>query len=350
MNVAGVPVRQTVIIFMRIVASLMLLALGVWTALALSFLTEAGDLAAIGTIITLIIALWALWRRANEPQKGWHALWPMLPFVGATALAFIVFFSAKPHHDRAWSNDVAYLATGQIKGDILTLDHVRQFRWRADDRAAPEWRKIDYDLNDLFSVDLVASYWMGEAIAHTMLSFGFQKPDGTIDHLVFSTEIRKENNESYSALAGFFRQYELAIIATDEIDSLGVRTQVRQEDVRIYPLAMPKATARQLLLRQVALANKLARRPEFYNTITANCTTVPFQIARLMVPGLPRDWRVLASGYFPDYLYDLGVIPNGQPFSTIRAAAQSSERAKMAKGQNDFSQAIRVGLPKAGLF
>ena len=342
----GVQVRHSVLILVRSLASLVLLALGVWTALALSFLTEAGDLAAIATAIVLIIALWALWR-GTAGVKTWGAL---LPFAFTAAAALFLFFSVKPHHDRAWSNDVAYLATGQIKGDILTLDHVRQFRWHTDDTATPQWSQRSYDMNALDSVDLIASYWMGEAIAHTMLSFGFKKPDGTIDHLVFSTEIRKEQGESYSALAGFFRQYELAIIATDEPDSLGVRALKRQEDVRIYPLQMTKSTGRQLLLRRVAHANKLARRPEFYNTITANCTTVPFQIARLMVPGLPRDWRVLASGYFPDYLYDLGVIPNGQPFATIRSAAQSSDRAKAVSDQSNFSQAIRMGLPKAELF
>jgi hypothetical protein len=104
------------------------------------------------------------------------------------------------------------------------------------------------------------------------------------------------------------------------------------------------------LLHEVALANRLKARPRCYNTITANCTTIPFQIARLLVPGLPRDWRILASGYFPDYLYELGAIPNGQPFPAIRTAAQSSARAKAAINKADFSDAIRVGLPKAGLF
>ena len=63
----------------------------------------------------------------------------------------------------------------------------------------------EYDLRQLRSADLVMSYWMGPAIAHTLVSFGFA--DGR--HLVFSLEIRKERGESFSALGGFFRKFEM---------------------------------------------------------------------------------------------------------------------------------------------
>ena len=337
----GGAVRQVFSVALRGAASLFLLGFGLWSTLALLYLARNGTLAATAAALTVPIALWALWR---------GRLWGFLPQALAGFLALALFYGLKPKNDRPWAPDVARLATGKVKGDVLKMDAVRSFRWRADDTAEPVWLKRSYDLDTLVSVDLIASYWMGEEIAHTMLSFGFEKPDGTRDQLVFSAEIRKEQGEAYSALAGFFRQYELAIIAADEPDIIGVRAAVRGEDVRIYPLAMPKATARELLLREISLANRLAARPKFYNTLTANCTTVPFHLARLLVPGLPLDWRILASGYFPDYLYSLGAIPNAQPFTTLRNAAQSSGRAKAAIGHAHYSDAIRVGLPKAGLF
>src|SRR5215472_9618548 len=55
------------------------------------------------------------------------------------------------------------------------------------------------------------SYWMGEAIAHTIISFGFDNGE----RLASSIETRKESDESYSSIAGFFKQYELAIVAAD---------------------------------------------------------------------------------------------------------------------------------------
>lgn len=339
----GIPLQKAFSIAARSAASLFLIGAGLWSALALFYLARSGLLASCAALATIPVALWALWG---------GRLWGLLPAALAGGLALVLFYNLHPSHDRTWSPDVAYLATGKVKGDGLIMDHVRTFRWRADDTAEPVWNKRVYDLDTLTSVDLIASYWMGEPIAHTMLSFGFTQPDGRIEHLVFSAEIRKEKGEQYSAIAGFFRQYELAIIAADEIDIIGVRAQVRSEDVRIYPLAMPKATARELLLHEVALANRLKARPKFYNTITANCTTVPFHLARLLVPGLPLDWRILASGYFPDYLYKLGAIPNAVPFSKMRALAPASERAKDALSTNapNFSTAIRAGLPKAELF
>jgi Domain of unknown function (DUF4105) len=336
-------VRQTLRFTFQALASLALLALGLWTGLALSFLTAMGLAAMAVTGLAILLALSALWLK--KP-------WAFLPLIAISSIALFLFVRLTPSADRQWAPDVAYLATGYSKGDELTLNHVRQFRWRDDTQAEPQWTRRHYNLNDLASVDLIASYWMGEAIAHTMLSFGFKNPDGRVEHLVFSTEIRKEQHESYSALAGFFRRYELAIIAADEPDIIGVRAQFRNEDVRIYPLTMTKATARQLLLRQIAYANKLAKKPQFYNTLTANCTTLPFQMARILVPGLPLDWRILASGYFPDYLYDIGAMPKTVPFDQMRALAPASERAQIALSDSakNFSTTIRMGLPQADLF
>ena len=47
-------------------------------------------------------------------------------------------------------------------------------------------------MNRLTGVDLFMSYWNGEEIAHTIVSFGFS--DG--QHLAFSIETRKEKGES----------------------------------------------------------------------------------------------------------------------------------------------------------
>ena len=57
-------------------------------------------------------------------------------------------------------------------------------------------------LSHLTDVDLIMSYWMGEAITHTIVSFGFDNGE----RLAFSIETRKERDESYSSVAGFFKQ------------------------------------------------------------------------------------------------------------------------------------------------
>jgi hypothetical protein len=92
------------------------------------------------------------------------------------------------------------------------------------------------------------SYWMGEAIAHTILSFGFD--DGT--RLAFSIETRKEAHEGCSSLAGFFKKYELSIVAADERDIVRVRSKIRGEDVGIYRLKMTPGNAQRLLREYLA--------------------------------------------------------------------------------------------------
>jgi hypothetical protein len=131
------------------------------------------------------------------------------------------------------------------------------------------------------NVDLILSYWAGEAIAHLIVSIGFD--DGT--RLAFSIQTRKSRGEEYSTIAGFFRQYELSIIAADERDVVRVRSNVRGEDVRIYRLRMPPMYAKGLLREYVAEANDVARSPRWYNTLTGNCTTLAFGMIRLIRPG-----------------------------------------------------------------
>jgi hypothetical protein len=164
---------------------------------------------------------------------------------------------------------------------------------RSDQDFDQRWEQRTYDLSQLHDVDLILSYWSGEAIAHLIVSFGFD--DGK--RLDFSIETRKERGEEYSAIAGFFKQYELVIIAADERDIVRVRSYVRGEDVRIYRLRMPPEYARQLLQEYVDDVNVLSREPRWYNTATGNCTTPAFGMIRTLRPGLPLDYRILLSGY-----------------------------------------------------
>ena len=133
------------------------------------------------------------------------------------------------------------------------------------------WETRTYNLSKLDSADIIAVYWAGKAIAHVMVSFGFEGKD----YFAVSIETRKEKGESYSTLVGFFRQYELYYVVADERDVIGVRTTYRQpkEDVYVYRLRTPVKNIRRLFLDYVKTINDLRERPQFYNTLTTNCTT-----------------------------------------------------------------------------
>jgi hypothetical protein len=218
---------------------------------------------------------------------------------------------------------------------------VRNFTWRSDTDFDQRWEQRSFDLSRITDVDLIMSYWAGEAIAHTIVSFGFA--DGA--RLAFSIETRKAVGEAYSPIAGFFKEYELAIVAADERDVVRVRSNVRGEDVRIYRLRTSPADARVLLGEYVAEANQLAQAPRFYNTLTANCTTLVFGMVRVIRPGLKLDARVLLSGYLPDYVYDLGAVDTSMPLAELRERARIHGRAIRADADPDFSARIRDGIP-----
>ncbi|EEZ06274.1 hypothetical protein IL61_0215970 [Brucella ceti B1/94] len=242
----------------------------------------------------------------------------------------------RPSLHRIWAPDVARTVTGKIDGNIVTLSNVRDFIWHTPDDFTPNWKEETFDLDKITSVDVYLSYWSNPAIAHTLLSFGFA--DGR--HVVFSGEIRREHHEVYSPIAGFFRKYELAMIAADERDIIYLRTNIRKEDVYRYRVKLSPAAAKALFLSYVEMGNELAKKPEFYNTLTTNCTTIIFQMARLLDPAFPFDYRVLLSGYLPGYLYDHGWLENGDTLEKVRERASIDARAQ-ASGREDYSQRIR---------
>ena len=109
-----------------------------------------------------------------------------------------------------------------------------------------------------------------------------------------------------------------------------VRSNVRGEDVRIYRLRMPPMYAQALLREYVADANDLARQPRWYNTLTGNCTTLVFGMLRVIRPGLMLDYRVLLSGYLPNYAYDLGATDTSMPFERLRELSSIHDKAARA--------------------
>jgi hypothetical protein len=323
--------KNNLLVGARVLASVALSILSVWGGLALWFQLPALRWPAVvvwgvGAVVTLV-----LWWRKRDARVA-------LPWLAAMIALMAWWSTLQPTHNRVWADDVSRMVTGQVQGSVVTLDQVRNFDWRSDTDYTQRWEARSYDLDQLRSVDVAMSYWMGPAIAHTLVSFGFA--DGR--YLTFSIEIRKQRGESFDAIAGFFKGFETVLIAADERDILRVRTNVRDEDMYLYRLKMPPEAMRSLFLAYLDEGAKLKREPRFYNTLTANCTTIIFEMARRIDPGLPLDWRLLASGYLDRYLFDLGALAGGQDFETLRRNAHITERARTADRDEDFSTRIRT--------
>jgi hypothetical protein len=191
-------------------------------------------------------------------------------------------------------------------------------------------------------VNIFLCFWGPTLIAHTIMSWEFA--DGP--PLAVSIETRKEVGETYSALAGFFRRYELVYVAADERDLVALRTNHRHEDVYLYPLHPRRADgARALLLSYLAAMNELASHPAWYNALLTNCTTT-IRLNVLHAGGqLPIDWRLLANGHLPELLYERGVLDASIPFEELRERGHVNARALAAGDAPDFSARIRAPLP-----
>ncbi len=255
---------------------------------------------------------------------------------------FVWWHGIAPSHERDWADDVDRLLVSQVQGDRVVLHNVRNFDWRSEQDYDIRWETRAYDLEQLVSADLVLSYWMGPAIAHTLVSFGFA--DGR--QLVFSLEIRKERGEAFSSVGGFFKEFETVIVASDEYDILRTRTNARGEDVYLYRLALGKAQLRQAFLGYLERAEQIRQAPRFYNTLTSNCTTIVFDLARSIAPGLPLDYRLLLSGWFAEYAFDHDGLVPGYDYPTLQARGRITGRARAWDGPpQGFPGAIRQGVP-----
>jgi hypothetical protein len=308
-----------------------------WAAGALYFdlpaPTGIRDAAAIVWLLGIIV-MWCFVRPC------WRAgLVMSLLFTGILSW----WLTISPRQDRDWKPEVAVLANAEIDGDCVTIHNVRNFDYRTETDFTPRYETRTYDLSQLRSLDLFLNYWGSPLIAHPILSFDF----GDQGRICFSIETRPERHEAYSAIRGFYRQFELIYIAADERDVIRVRTNFRKgEDVYLYRLIVPLEQTRARFLEYVHRINQLHAKPEWYNAITSNCTT-SIRTQHAAADRVPWDWRILANGKADELLYERGHLDHALPFAELKRRAHINARPKAANDATGFSERIRTDITLA---
>jgi hypothetical protein len=247
-----------------------------------------------------------------------------------------------PSNSRNWQPDVAVLPWAEVRGNLLMVHNIRNCDYRTETDYTVSHYDRSFDLSKLKSIDLFLVYWGSPSIAHTMLSFGFEDNS----HLCFSIETRKEVGEEYSAVKGFFKQFELTYVVADERDLVRLRTNYRTgEDVYLYRFNVPMDFARKVLLDYLREVNSLKERPQWYRAIFTNCTTSILRHTSPFNPDARFDWRLIANGYLDEMLYERGKLDRTLPFAELKQRSLINQRARAADKAGDFSRLIRVGLP-----
>lgn len=303
-----------------------------WTSAAYRF-----QMAEHWQILTAVLIIWWYAGISLILYVWKQSKWPALIISAIMLLGFISYWwQVKPSLDRQWEPTAAFTVEGRINGNIAYIKNIRDFDWESPSHATIRWVDQSYDIDQITAIDLYLAYWMGPIIAHSLISLTFA--DGR--HLVFSAEIRREISETYSILGGFFRKFELAMIAATEEDIIKLRTDIRREQVYRYSLRGTREMAKNLFISYITKANELAQKPMFYNTLTANCTTVIFDMAHVLDQSVPLDWRIVFSGQLPSYLFKHSFIDTSSPLDDIINDARVAPQIDTPRA--DYSRLIRL--------
>jgi len=183
---------------------------------------------------------------------------------------YIILSSMTPSLERDWTTDQEILTDIEILSDTISLTNIRSFRYTNPSEYTPGYFDGDYSISELSSLDyIIEPFGEIDGFAHTMLSFWFS--DGR--HIAVSSEIRKEVWESFHPISGFLNAYEIVYMIWDEEDLIKLRANARENTVIMYPIKISQTQLQQLFLSVMTRAQKLAREPEFYNSLTNTCTT-----------------------------------------------------------------------------
>ncbi len=246
----------------------------------------------------------------------------------------------QPSNQRTWSVGQDRLPHAVVRGDSVFISELRNFNYdSAGQPIAQRYETRGYDLSQLETVWFVLAPFEPDnrGPAHSFLSFGFADSQ----FVAVSVEARREAGEEYSVVKGLLKRYELMYVIGDERDLIRLRV-ARGDDVYLYPIRTTPDKVRALFLRIIEHTNSLQVRPEFYNTLTNNCTTNILRHVNSVSSKQIRWGReVLLPGYADELAAKLGLLDTSLPIDEARRHFYINARALRAFDDAQFSLRIR---------
>lgn len=248
----------------------------------------------------------------------------------------------RPSHERDWAAEQARMPGVRLDGSVVAIRDVRDFRHHADRGPDEAWFDAEYDAADVARVWFVLSPFNPRmrGLAHPFLSFEFD--DGRF--LAVSVEARKQAGETYGTVRGMLRRYETMVVIGTEQDLLGLRAVAWDDPLYVFPVRVTRQQAGELFTRMMERAAQLAAAPEFYNTITNNCTTNLIEPINEIAATGRRVGRTvgLLPGYSYEAAYRRGWIDSELPLEETRRLHRVNERVRTHMDAPDFSRRVRV--------
>jgi hypothetical protein len=263
---------------------------------------------------------------------------------GCFCVVLAWWLSLKPTNIGNWQGDVDRPAWVEMDGNRMVIHNLRNCDYRTETDYSNCWSDRTVNLSDLRGADLFFTTWGVRWIGHPIVSFQF----GDNQHVAFSIEARYKGDQAYSAILGFFRQYELIFVVADERDVIRLRTNYRKdEEVFLYRTSLDSESARAIFLTYVRYLNQLKDHPEWYNALTRNCTTtLDKPISKEVANPQPWNYQFLVNGTLDELLYDRGrLVTDGLSFEDLKSRAHINADARAADNSPEFSALIRAGRP-----
>jgi hypothetical protein len=268
-------------------------------------------------------------------------LWAVLALIVVGVVVFLLI--SKPSLHRDWSPDQVLMPRIDFLDDgKIHIRNIRNINYRTTRDYDLDHYDREINIDDLDSAWLVISPFASLGAAHAFLSFGFT--DGTF--MAISIEIRRKKGQKFNPVKAFMRQFEMMYVLADELDVIRVRTNCIKYTVRLFPVQAEKSTIQAVFIDVLKRAEKLGKKPEFYNTLWNNCTTNIIKHTRRFSQKPIPFWNI--RYLFPENLdqiaYRLNIIDTHLSYDAAREHFDITAHAQAADGLPDFSKAIRAHI------